>query len=294
MDQTVDLGLFGPDSVSWRVHAEPILWVAGLRALFLQALHPRAIAGVVQNSDYRDDSWGRLMRTAEYVGTVVYGTTEDARRAGARVRGIHARLRARDPVTGEEFRVDEPDLLRWVHVTEVDSFVTTVQRAGLPLTTGDVDRYLTEQVRAAELVGLDPATIPSSAAEVAAYYEQMQPDLSLTPAATDVARFLVAPPLPYRLGWTPVRPAWVAVAAAGFGLLPKWARRLYRMPGLPTTDLAASVAARLGRVALRALPLRPGPIYAEALRRAEQAATQSPSWSHAPPPLTPSHAPPPS
>jgi uncharacterized protein (DUF2236 family) len=89
-----DLGLFGPDSVSWRVHAEPVLWVAGLRALYLQALHPRAIAGVVQNSDYRNDSWGRLMRTADYVGTVVFGTTADAEAAGVRIRAIHRRLRA--------------------------------------------------------------------------------------------------------------------------------------------------------------------------------------------------------
>lgn len=271
MGDTVDLGLFGPDSVSWRVHSEPILWIGGLRALYLQALHPRAIAGVVQNSDYRDEPWDRLMRTAEYVGTVVYGTTRDAQRAGARIRGIHARLRARDPETGEEFRVDDPELLRWVHVTEVDSFVTTARRAGLRLTAGDVDQYFAEQVRAAELVGLDPARVPCSSADVAEYYEQMRPELRLTPPAVDVARFLAVPPLPHRLGWTPVRPAWVAVAAAGFGLLPRWARRLYRMPGLPTTDLAATVAARLGRVTLGAIPLRPGPIYADAMRRADLA-----------------------
>lgn len=275
MGEGVDVGLFGPDSVSWRVHAEPILWVGGLRALYLQALHPRAIAGVVQNSDFRQDSWGRLMRTAEYVGTVVYGTTADARRAGARIRGIHARLRACDPRTGEEFRVDEPDLLRWVHVTEVDSFVTTARRAGLGLTTADVDRYFAEQVRAAELIGLDRATVPSSVAEVDDYYARVRPELSLTPAAVDVARFLAAPPMPYRLGWTPARPAWVGVAAAGFGLLPRWARRLYRVPGLPMSDLAATVAARLGRQAMRALPLKPGPIYTDALRRAEQAAAAS-------------------
>lgn len=273
MGDHVDVGLFGPDSVSWRVHAEPILWVGGLRALYLQALHPRAIAGVVQNSDFRRDSWGRLMRTAEYVGTVVYGTTTDARRAGARIRGIHARLRARDPDTGEEFRVDEPDLLRWVHVTEVDSFVTTARRAGLALTAADVDRYYAEQVRAAELVGLDPATVPASAAEVEDYYSRVRPELALTPAAVDVATFLAVPPMPHHLGWTPARPVWIGVAAAGFGLLPRWARRMYRVPGLPMADLAATVTARVGRQAMRVLPLKPGPIYTDAMRRAEQAAT---------------------
>jgi uncharacterized protein (DUF2236 family) len=275
MDGDVDMGLFGPDSVSWRVHAEPILWVAGLRALYLQALHPRAVAGVVQNSDYRNDSWGRLMRTAEYVGTVVYGTTEQARRAGARVRGLHARLRAVDPVTGEQFRIDEPELLMWVHVTEVESFVTTARRAGLALTDREVDQYLTEQVRAAELLGLDPHSVPSSAAAVDDYYSLMRPSLALTPPAVEVARFLVAPPMPHGLGWTPVRPAWMGVAAVGFGLLPRWARRLYRMPGLPTTEVAATVAARVGRLAFRAAPLKPGPIYLAAMHRADVVRSRS-------------------
>jgi len=271
---TDDLGLFGPGSVSWRIHSEPILWAAGLRALFLQSLHPRAIAGVVQNSDYRHDPWGRLMRTAEYVGAIVYGTTGDARRAGARIRGLHARLRARDPATGEEFGIDEPDLLRWVHVTEVDSFVTTARRAGVNLSDADVDRYLTEQTAAAGLVGLDPATVPASAAAVAAYYESVRPALALTPPAIDVARFLAIPPLPYKLGWTPARPAWVAIAAMGFGLLPRWARRVYRLPGLPTTDLAATIAVRAGRRALALLPAVEGPIYTDAMRRAELAASK--------------------
>ncbi len=272
MNEDVDLGLFGPRSVSWRVHAEPILWIAGLRALYLQSLHPRAIAGVVQNSDYRDDPWGRLMRTAEYVGTVVYGTTEQAQRAGDRVRRLHARLRAVDPQTGEEFRIDEPELLMWVHVTEVESFVTTARRSGLSLTDDEVDLYLAEQVRAAELIGLDPRSVPSSTAAVEDYYALMRPSLALTQPAIDVARFLAVPPLPHGLAWTPVRPAWMSIAAAGFGLLPRWARRLYRLPGLPTTDVAATLAARAGRLALRAVPLKPGPIYLDAMRRAAEVA----------------------
>lgn len=275
MTDEMDLGLFGPDSVSWRVHAEPVLWVAGLRALFLQSLHPRALQGVVQNSDYRRDSWGRLMRTAEYVGTVIYGTTAEAERAAARIRGVHARLRARDPDTGEEYRIDEPALLRWIHVSEVDSFVTTARRSGLGLSRADVDRYFAEQVQAAELIGIDPATVPASADQVEDYYRRMRPELALTPAAGDVARFLIAPPMPGRLGWTPARPAWVGVAATGFSLLPRWARRMYRMPGLPTTDIAATVTSRFTRLALAALPLRPPPIYVAAMQRV-QAQTTAP------------------
>jgi uncharacterized protein (DUF2236 family) len=272
-DSDNDLGLFGPDSVTWRVHAEPILAVAGLRALYLQTLHPRAMAGLAQNSGYRGDPWGRLDRTATYVVTVAFGTTAQARRAGERIRRLHSRLRATDPDTGEQFRINEPDLLRWVHVTEVESFLTVARRAGLALTGDDADRYLDEQRRAAELVGLDPAAVPGSVAEVEDYYRDLLPGLRMTRQAAEGALFLTAPPLPWKLGLTPVRAAWLGVSALAVSLLPPWARKLYGLPALPTTDLTATVSSRALRLSLRALPrsLFEGPIYKAALERARAA-----------------------
>ncbi|MFV2125944.1 oxygenase MpaB family protein [Micromonospora sp. LOL_013] len=277
-----DLGLFGPGSVTWRVHDEPILVVAGLRSLYLQALHPRAIAGVAQNSSYRSDPFGRLMRTSTYVATTVWGTTAEADAAAARIRRLHARLRATDPSTGTEFRVDEPDLLRWVHVAEVESFLNTATRAGLRLTPAEADRYYAEQRRSAALVGLDPDSVPGSAADVDAYYRVVRPDLRMTREAADTALFLTAPPvpgqlsLPWRLGlgFGPPRLAYLGVAATAIGLLPAWARRMYGGLGLPTTDRCAAVAARGLRLALRAVPrnLVEGPIRAAARSRAERAA----------------------
>ncbi|MFE2493021.1 oxygenase MpaB family protein [Streptomyces scopuliridis] len=93
-DSAPDPGLFGPRSVTWQLHSDPVMWIAGIRALCLQALHPRAVRGVTQNSDFRNDAWGRLRRTAGFVGTISYGTTEAAERAGARVRAIHRPLTA--------------------------------------------------------------------------------------------------------------------------------------------------------------------------------------------------------
>jgi uncharacterized protein (DUF2236 family) len=265
-----DLGLFGPESVTWRVHAEPILALGGLRALYLQTLHPRAMAGVRQNSSYRDDPWGRLERTASYVATVVYGTTSQADEAGERVRRLHARLRATDPDTGERFRIDEPDLLRWVHVTEVDSFLTTARRAGLALDDGEADRYLHEQRRAAELVGLTRDQVPGSVAEVRDYYREMLARLRMTKEAAESLLFLSTPPMPWGLGYTPARAAWLGVSALAVSLLPPWARKLYGLPGLPTTDLTASLSTRALRLTLRALPksLVEGPIYKSAMTRA--------------------------
>jgi uncharacterized protein (DUF2236 family) len=269
----VDLGLFGPDSISWRVHAEPILWLAALRALFLQMLLPRAIAGVVQNSSFRDDPWGRLFRTAQFFGQVIFGDVATAQAAGARVRRRHAPMRGTDPETGEEFRIDEQELLRWIHVTAAESFCTTARRGGLRLTAAEVDRYYTEQLAVAELVGVQTSTVPVTAGDVEEYYRLMRPHLRLSPDAATTARFLVLPSFPWGLGFTPIRPLWIGVAAYGFSLLPPWARRLYGLPGLPATDLAATLTSRSVRLALRAVPARllEGPIYQNAMARAERA-----------------------
>ncbi|MBG0569124.1 oxygenase MpaB family protein [Actinoplanes aureus] len=251
---TADVGLFGPDSVTWKLHREPILLLGGLRSLYLQALHPRAVAGVSQNSGYRADPWGRLLRTSDYVGTVVYGSTTEVREAAARLRRLHARMTAVDPRTGERFRIDEPDLLRWVHVAEVESFLSTAVHAGVRLTDDEVDAYFTEQLRAAELVGLDPATVPSTAAEVADYYAGLRPELALTRDSAEAALFLTVPPIPdlwgggraLRLGLNlgPPRWAYLGVAGTAIGLLPPWARKMYGGLGWPTTDLAARLSAR--------------------------------------------------
>ncbi|WP_250003292.1 oxygenase MpaB family protein [Actinoplanes sp. M2I2] len=280
---SVDVGLFGPGSVTWKLHREPILLLGGLRSLYLQALHPRAVAGVAQNSGYRSDPWGRLNRTSEYVGTVIYGTTEEVERASSRLRRMHSRMTATDPRTGETFRIDEPHLLRWVHVTEVESFLTTATRAGLKLTPDEVDQYYTEQLRSAELVGLDPATVPATAAEVDAYYETMRPELALTKDSAETALFLTVPPVPdffgsrtLRLGLTlgPARWAYFGVAGTAVALLPPWARRLYGGLGWPTTDVTADLSVRSMRLLLttviNTLPrkYRTAPMRQAALARA--------------------------
>jgi uncharacterized protein (DUF2236 family) len=265
-----DLGLFGPDSVSWRVHGNLLLAVGGLRALFLQALLPRSMYGLAQNSDFRADPWGRLARTGDYIATVTFGSTREAERAAARVRGIHRRLRGTDPRDGQEFRVDDPDLLRWTHVTEVESFVTTARRAGL-VSEADVEPYYREQLTAAALVGLDPDTVPVTRAAIADYYAGMRPSLGLTREAADAAAFIFWPRMPVLLNLTVIRGGWLGVAALAFSLLPDWARRRYGALGLPVVDLPATLALRSLRSTLAVLPdrVRRGPRVREGYRRAQ-------------------------
>jgi uncharacterized protein (DUF2236 family) len=251
------VGFFGPDSVTWRVHADVSFSVAGLRALLLQALHPVAMDGVARNSEARRDPWPRLVRTAAYVDTLTYGTRQEALRAVRRVRGIHRRLGGTEETTGRAYRVDDPDLLLWVHCCEVDSLLSVARRSGVPLTEADADRYVTEQVTAAVLVGAVEADVPRSVAELAAYFERMRPALRATPAARDACRLVLLPPMPSWVRFlTPAQPAWGTLAVLSFATLPRWARRMYSMPGLGLTDAAASAGLKAFRQAMLALPQR--------------------------------------
>jgi uncharacterized protein (DUF2236 family) len=252
------LGFFGPESVSWRIHSDPTFSVGGLRALLLQALHPVAMDGVARFSGgFREAPWPRLIRTAAYVDTLTFGTRTDAVRAVTQVRGIHRRLGATEGTTGRTYRVDDPDLLLWVHCCEVESLLTVARRAGVPLTDDDADRYVAEQVTAAELIGVPAADVPSSTAEIDAYFDAMRPSLAVTRAAREAYRLIVLPPMPtwVRL-LTPAQPAWGGLATLAVALLPQWGRRMYSLPGLGLTDPAATAALKAFRQTTLRLPQR--------------------------------------
>ncbi|HEX5586086.1 MAG TPA: oxygenase MpaB family protein, partial [Acidimicrobiia bacterium] len=149
-----DSGVFGPDSVAWRLHADPVMLVGGLRALLVQALEPRAMAAVDQHSLFREDPWGRLARTTSFVMHTTYGDTAAAEAAAARVRAVHTRVHGIDPVTGRSYRGNEPELLLWIHAVEVDSFLLAYRTYAGHLSRADGDRYVAEMGRVAEMVEL--------------------------------------------------------------------------------------------------------------------------------------------
>jgi uncharacterized protein (DUF2236 family) len=245
LDQvTADPGYFGPDSVSWRVHHDPASVVGGIRALALQSLHPAVMLGFDQVTDARDDPWGRLSRTGKYVNQITYGTVDEADAAAARVRRVHAAL-----------GLDRPEWLLWVHCGAVDSWLEGHRRSGAPMTDEEADRYVEEQVVAARLIGCAEADVPRTVEELQSYVRAIRPELSATPQARDAVRALMWPPMQPKVEWlTPARPAWTSFALTGVGLLPRWARRMLAMPGLPTTDLSVSVSARAIRALLVAVP----------------------------------------
>jgi uncharacterized protein (DUF2236 family) len=251
-------GFFGPDSVTWRIHSDPTFSVGGLRALLLQALHPVAMDGVARFSGgFKEEPWPRLIRTATYVDTLTFGTRTEAERAVARVRGIHRKLGSTEETTGRAYRVDDPDLLLWVHCCEVDSLLAAARRGGLQLTDDDADRYVAEQVTSATLIGIPAADVPGSVAGLAAYFEGMRPTLAVTPAARDAYRLILLPPMKTWVRYlTPAQPAWGTLAGLAVALLPVWARRMYSLPGLGVTDAAATPALRAFRQTMLRLPQR--------------------------------------
>ncbi|MCF6475636.1 DUF2236 domain-containing protein [Nonomuraea sp. MG754425] len=263
-----DHGIFGPRSVTWRVMGEPILLVGGFRALLMQGLHPRAMRGVLQNSALMDsrEAWSRFARTTEFVRVRTYGTRAEVERAGSRVRKIHARLTAHDPDTGETFRLDDPDALRWVHVGEVDSYLSVARRAGVRLSDAEADTFVAEWRRAAEVVGLAPQDVPGSVAELRAYIESERPGLRFVPEAAHPLRLSLNAPLPLLL--TPLKPAMPALTLLAFATLPRWARRLYGLPATPVGDLWATATLRTLHTGLG---LVPGQVrYSPAARRAHR------------------------
>jgi uncharacterized protein (DUF2236 family) len=235
---TTDGGFFGPSSVSWRIHRDASAMLGAGRALLTQALEPHIMAVFLKNSDYHDDPWGRLRRTGDYFADVIYGDTARAVAAGERVRLLHDRLEGvLDAETGRLYRAGDPDLLLWVHATAVDSFLTAYRWYGGCLPRGAGDRYVSEMLVAAELVGIDPEEAPASEGELRDYLAGVT-GLCLTRGAEEAMHMILFdPPIPDLL-----RPAWSGVAAGVIAILPPDIRALYGLRWFPPIDLPLRAA----------------------------------------------------
>src|SRR5260370_6135914 len=218
-----DDGLFGPASLTWRVSTDLASPVAGLRSLLMQALHPRAMAGVDQHSGWRRDPVGRLAATSAYLATVTFGERAVALQAAARVRRIHNHVHGIDAATGRPYTASDPALLLWVHVALVQSSLAAGWAFGTPLSAKDSDRYLEEMMVAAELVGVPGPLIPASVTELERYVASVRPELSCTPAARKSMAYLLDPP-----GLDEETAEFCQdVRDGAIAVLPEWARQMY-------------------------------------------------------------------
>ncbi len=242
-----DEAYFEPGSITRQVHADlPAMLIGGIAALLLQMLHPLAMAGVAQHSNYRKDPLGRLARTADFLGTTTFLSRAEAEEAIARVRRVHSFVVGTAP-DGRPYAAGQPDLATWVHACEVRCFLTASSTYGpRALSIADQDRYLDEMARVA--LALGALEVPRSLSELDAYFESVRPELALTREARTARNFVLK-----GIGrWPHELTTYGLLVAAAQGVLPVWGRRQLHLVSLPAGDrLAVRPAVQVLSRALR-------------------------------------------
>jgi uncharacterized protein (DUF2236 family) len=216
LEEPGDAGWFGPGHAIWTVHGSIATLVGGIRALLLQSVHPHALAGVEQHSDYRADPLGRLQRTNQWLTSVTFGSSEQADLAIRRVSAVHQRVAGIGP-DGRPYAATDPRLLLWVHVGLADSMLAAA--LALEPQTVDPDAYVADMAVVGRRMGI--ANPPESAAELAGVLDGFRPELRGGPAVREVTQFLSRPPLP-----APVLPFYGLLHRAAVDLLPTWSQDL--------------------------------------------------------------------
>ncbi|MCE1118185.1 MULTISPECIES: oxygenase MpaB family protein [Pseudomonas] len=216
-----DPGLFGPQSISWQVHGDfPSMLVGGISALMLQLLHPLALAGVWDHSNFREDLLGRLRRTSQFISGTTFGSTRDAEWLIDKVRTIHLKV-VGTAADGRPYAASDPDLLTWVHVAEVSSFLAAHLRYRNPgLSRTDQDAYYNEIALIAERLGA--RDVPRSCSQIEDYLQRMRPQLLCDARSLEVMDILFKAPAPSRLA----EPVGKLMLKAGVDLLPGWAQQM--------------------------------------------------------------------
>ncbi|RSW52662.1 oxygenase MpaB family protein [Klebsiella aerogenes] len=243
-------GLFGPRSAIWQVHGDfTSMLCGGISALLLQMLHPLALAGVWDHSRFREDIFGRLRRTSQFISATTFGTTDDAERLIAKVQGIHQRISGVAP-DGTPYRASDPALLTWVHVAECSSFMASHLRYKRTIVTAArQEQYYREAAEVARRLGAED--IPETPRQVAEYLQDMRPQLRCDERTQEVAQVLLTTRLPGRLSQPVGR--WMMVAC--IDLLPDWAQQMLAIPINPLQRRTARVAingvARVLRASVR-------------------------------------------
>ena len=246
-----DEGYFGPGSAAWAVHGSLPTIVGGIRALLMQALHPGALAGVMQHSRYEQDALGRLAGTTQWLTVVTFGDRAAADRECARVRGMHRKVVGTyaTPAGERPYAASDPDLLRWVHIAFTDSFLATHRVWGGAIPGGE-DAYVREWATSGELVGVvDP---PRSVAELRQQIAGYAPVLRGDEPARRTADFVRNVPVPLA-----ARPAYAALFAGAVSTMPAAHRDLLGLPRLPAAVTRPAVSAILGGLSLALGPASP-------------------------------------
>ena len=241
-----DRGLFGPESIAWKVHADFIsMMIGGISSLIMQALHPQALAGVWDHSTFREDLKGRLGRTAFFIAATTYGPVEMADKAIERVNQIHTKITGFDEF-GKPYSARDPHLLAWVHLTETRSFMRSFEEHRKEkISAQEKDQYFFEMKYLGERMGALDLPVTYAGTEKA--IENYIPDLYFGERARSIVQLLEN--FPSNLA---TRPIIKLMSRAGFLNLPDW---VYPFIGKPMPSDMERFAIRKS-IELIAVPIR--------------------------------------
>jgi uncharacterized protein (DUF2236 family) len=247
-------------TITWRYAGDARLLVAAGYALLLQVSHPTVGAGVSEHSRFRDDPWGRLLRTLDYTYTIVYGGPQAAGEMGRRIHSFHTQIRGTGP-DGQRYHALEPQAYAWVHATLAEAIVAAHERFGRPLTDEQRRQFWSEWRSLGRLLGVREADLPRDWLGFRDYLEEMvDGTLQHTPAVDDVLEALARPtPPPLALlrepGWAPIRaPLGHVLGLTTVGMLTPALRRRFGVSWTRANDLELRA---LGAVLRSATPLMP-------------------------------------
>jgi len=227
-----------PDGVARMVHSDlPSMLIGGIGALLLQTLHPLAMAGVAEHSNYQADPLGRLRRTANFVGATTFGTVQEAEKAVQQVRRVHRRVTGVAP-DGRPYSAGDPELVTFIHAAEVSSFLESSRRFGpRDLTPEQCDQYYEEMAPVAIALGAE--WVPRSTADMDDYFSRLRPELHAGPQAFQARDWLR-----HGVRRRPEQRAVYSVLhAAAVSTLPPWARRELGLSAPGPLDLLVDTVA---------------------------------------------------
>lgn len=215
----------GRGTVSWRVLAEPVIFVGGGRALLLQVAHPKVAAGVEQHSTYASDPWARLFRTVDVMTKLGFGSADVSARQARLLASIHEGV-VGTTSAGDRYDAADPQLLVWVWATLVDTALRCYERVFGPLTAPDLEQYLAEWHLIARACGVPDGACPATWEAFEAYVDGViRHQLEVTDEARLVAHATMVPPLPW-----PLRPVATSLhQLATVGMLPPQVCAAYGM-----------------------------------------------------------------
>lgn len=225
-----DPGIFGPGSVTWRLHTEQWLIAAGARAFLMQAAHPVVAQGALDHSRFAEDPYGRVYNTVSAMTVLIFGSTKEANGMAQRINRLHHTVTGTVAETvgihraGAPYSAMDAPALLWVHAAFVDSILSAYQSFVGPLGDADKEAYWQESLRYARRLGLTEADLPPSYPALQSYIRRAiaTGEVAVGPGARSISRTILYPPMPV---WR--RPLWAIVQSMTIGQLPASLRRQY-------------------------------------------------------------------